>query len=197
MTDIFISYSRRDIHVAQTLAQTLEELGYTVWWDMTGLHGGQAFASVIQQKLSEAKCAIVLWSPDSVVSNWVHSEATLADKRSILLTAIYRESEPPMPFNNRHNEDLRGWTGNVFDDGFQKLLKAVSNYCPEPSGQPRQAETVIEPEPEPVEMPEVVTKPAPVKVAEAEQSSPKQNKPEVTQVKTSGDSQTFADPPSF
>ncbi|PID44953.1 MAG: hypothetical protein CSB47_10545 [Proteobacteria bacterium] len=54
MTDIFISYSRRDVEVAKILSQTLEALGYTVWWDMTGLHGGQTFAEVIQQKLSEA-----------------------------------------------------------------------------------------------------------------------------------------------
>ncbi len=150
MTDIFISYSRRDVEVAKILSQTLEALGYTVWWDMTGLHGGQTFAKVIQQKLSEAKCAIVLWSPDSVASQWVHAEASFADKRGILLTAMYRESEAPMPFNNRHNENLRGWAGNIFDEDFQKLLEAVERLCPIPSGQPRHAELK---EPERVETP--------------------------------------------
>lgn len=158
MTDIFISYSRVDIDVAQQLAQNLQELGYTVWWDMTGLHGGQTFASVIQQKLNEAQCAIVLWSPDSVVSNWVHSEASFADNRGILLTAMYRESQAPMPFNNRHNEDLRNWNGSVFDDGFQKLLKAITQYCPTPSGKPRQAELVAKPDE--VETPAVTREPS-------------------------------------
>ena len=117
MTDIFISYSRKDVDMVSILARTLEETGYSVWWDVSGLHGGQSFAKVIQQKLNEAKCAIVVWSPDSVESNWVHSEATLADNRGILLTAVYREAGAPMPFNNRHNEDLRGWNVNVFDEG--------------------------------------------------------------------------------
>jgi len=140
MTDIFISYSRKDVEMVSILARTLEETGYSVWWDVSGLHGGQSFAKVIQQKLNEAKCAIVVWSPDSVESNWVHSEATLADNRGILLTAVYREASAPMPFNNRHNEDLRGWNGNVFNEGFQKLIKAVHRLCPIPSGKHRQAE---------------------------------------------------------
>ena len=83
MTDIFISYSRKDDAMVSTLARTLEELGYSVWWDVDGLHGGQSFVKVIEQKLNEAKCAIVVWSPDSVGSNWVHCEATLADSRGI------------------------------------------------------------------------------------------------------------------
>ena len=133
MTDIFISYSRNDVEVASTLARTLEALGYSVWWDMSGLHGGQAFAQVIQQKLGEAKCAIVIWSPDSVTSTWVHSEASFADSRGILLTAVYREAAAPMPFNTRHNENLRGWNGDVFDTEFQNLLKAVHRLCPVPT----------------------------------------------------------------
>ena len=140
MTDIFISYSRHDQEMVTILARTLEESGYSVWWDVSGLHGGQSFAKVIQEKLSEAKCAIVVWSPDSVESNWVHSEASLADKRGILVTAVYREADAPMPFNNRHNENLRGWNGDVFDDGFQKLVAAVHRLCPEPSGAVRSFE---------------------------------------------------------
>ena len=133
MTDIFISYSRKDVEMVSMLARTLEEMGYSVWWDVSGLHGGQAFAQVIQEKLSEAKCCIVIWSESSVKSNWVHSEASFADGRGILLTASYQDAQAPMPFNNRHNENLKGWNGNVFDDGFQKLIKAVNRLCPEAS----------------------------------------------------------------
>ena len=129
MTDIFISYSRRDVEMVSILAQRLEASGYSVWWDINGLSGGQAFAQVIEEKLTEAKCAIVVWSPDSVKSKWVNSEASFADNRGILLTAVYREAHAPMPFNNRHNENLRGWDGDILDVGFQKLLKAVERLC--------------------------------------------------------------------
>ena len=144
MTDIFISYSRKDIDMVTVLARTLEELGYSVWWDVSGLHGGQSFASVIQEKLAEAKCAIVVWSPDSVKSSWVHSEASFADKRGILLTTVYREADAPMPFNTRHNENLRDWNGNIFDDGFQRLHTAVRRLCPVPSGSKRPLVTASE-----------------------------------------------------
>ena len=137
MTDIFISYSRNDIGMVSTLAKTLEELGYSVWWDVSGLSGGQAFAQVIQEKLTEAKCAIVVWSSSSVTSSWVHSEASFADNRGVLLTVGYQNALVPMPFNNRHNENLRGWNGNIFDENFQNLLKAIHRLCPEPMNPPR------------------------------------------------------------
>lgn len=137
MTDIFISYSRKDKVVASILAQTLEELGYSVWWDMSGLHGGQAFAQVIQEQLSKVQCAIVIWSKNSVKSNWVYSEASVASKRGILVTAVYQVADVPMPFNNLHNESLIGWSGDVFDEDFQQLLTAIGHYCPEPLGKSR------------------------------------------------------------
>lgn len=136
MTDIFISYSRKDLEMVTTLALTLEKLGYVVWWDMTGLHGGQAFAQVIQAKLNEAKCAIVIWSEQSVKSKWVQSEASFADSRDILLTAVYQDAKAPMPFNTRHNEDLRGWEGDISEEGFQKLLLAIERLCAAPTVAP-------------------------------------------------------------
>lgn len=132
MTDIFISYSRKDVEMVSTLARTLEALGYVVWWDVNGLHGGDAFAEVIQEKLGEAKCAIVVWSEYSVKSKWVQSEANFADSRGILLTTMYQDSIAPMPFNTRHNEDLVAWNGSVADEGFQKLLIAIKRLCPSP-----------------------------------------------------------------
>lgn len=130
--------------MVSTLARTLEEMGYSVWWDVSGLHGGQAFAEVIQEELSKAKCAIVIWSEHSVKSKWVQSEANFADSRDILLTAMYQDSQAPMPLNTRHNEDLRGWSGNIYDDGFQKLLKAVDRICQVKSGKFQQMGVGIE-----------------------------------------------------
>ena len=148
MTDIFISYSRKDVAMVSKLARTLEASGYSVWWDMSGLFGGQAFDEVIQHQLSTAKCAIVVWSPDSVRSKWVRSEASFADDRGILLTTIYREALVPIPFNTRHNESLLGWDGSENDADFQRLLRSISRLCPLPSAKSKPAgakldETVI------------------------------------------------------
>lgn len=148
MTDIFISYSRKDLAMVSKLARTLEASGYSVWWDVSGLFGGQAFDEVIQHQLSTAKCAIVVWSPDSVKSKWVRSEASFADDRGILLTTIYREALVPIPFNTRHNENLLGWDGSENDVDFQRLLRSISRLCPSPSAKShatvaRSDETVI------------------------------------------------------
>ena len=40
MTQLFISYSRKDIAFTRKLAADLEKAGYSVWWDISDLRGG-------------------------------------------------------------------------------------------------------------------------------------------------------------
>lgn len=135
MSDIFISYSRKDIQLVSSLASALENQGYSVWWDVRGLHGGQAFSTVIRGEIDRAHCVIVVWSKASVASEWVHAEASYAKDRKppILLTTVCQDTSIPLPFNTRHNEDLCNWNGNSDDPKFHKLLHAVTRYCRQPS----------------------------------------------------------------
>lgn len=61
MTDIFLSYSRKDSAVAETLTESLKQRGWTVWWD-PDVRPGEIFEDVIAEALDEARCVIVLWS---------------------------------------------------------------------------------------------------------------------------------------
>lgn len=129
MTDIFISYSRKDLAVAANLAAALDDLGYAVWWDRRNLRGGQAFAREIERVIKRASCVIVIWSHSSAKSEWVYAEASLAQQQGNLLTAAYDEAEIPLPFNTRHNEDLKQWDGDLRHAGLQKLLQSVGRCC--------------------------------------------------------------------
>lgn len=82
MADIFISYSQKDRVVAEELAAFLKESGYSVWWDYD-LVGGTQFRQQIKTELATAKVAIVIWTPNSVESEWVVEEAdqAKADKK--------------------------------------------------------------------------------------------------------------------
>src|SRR6186713_52953 len=78
MTQIFISYSRKDIAFARRLAGDLEKAGYVVWWDITDLRGGDDWVRVIPEAIETSDFFIVVLSPHSTVSEWVRKEYTQA-----------------------------------------------------------------------------------------------------------------------
>ena len=108
MADIFISYARRDRELVEELAGELSGRGATVWWDAE-LVLGESFRKTILAEIAAAKVAIVIWTPNSVHSEWVTSEATRAHaarKLITLRTADLRPDEVPPPFDILHTDLL-------------------------------------------------------------------------------------------
>ena len=70
MPQIFLSYSKKDRAMAEGLARFLADCGYEVWWDYK-LVGGQHFRDEIDQQLDSARAVVVLWTPQSIRSDWV------------------------------------------------------------------------------------------------------------------------------
>ena len=89
MADVFISYSRSHREFTRTLAKELEDKGITVWWD-TDLIAGESFRERIIQELKGCKAAIVIWTPDSVHSDYVLSEAERARTAHKLIQLQFR-----------------------------------------------------------------------------------------------------------
>ena len=84
MADVFISYSKPHVELTRDLASDLEAKGLTVWWD-TDLLAGESFRQRIIQELHDCKAAIVIWTPQSVSSDYVISEAERARKAGKLI----------------------------------------------------------------------------------------------------------------
>jgi TIR domain len=104
MADVFISYSKPHIQLTRDLAADLETKGLTVWWD-TDLVAGESFRQRIIQELHDCKAAIVIWTPQSVSSDYVISEAERARKAGKLIQVRTEEVEPgelPPPFDTGH-----------------------------------------------------------------------------------------------
>ena len=95
--EIFLSYSSSDRKKAQLFAEALKAQGYSVWWDRK-FPPGHKFDTFIQEKLNQAKCVIVLWSKDSVDSDWVKEEASDGEKRDILIPVLINDILPPLGF---------------------------------------------------------------------------------------------------
>ena len=80
------------------LASVIEQRGHTVWWD-TSLLPHERFTEAILRELELAKAVIVIWSPASVKSAWVISEATRAFKQNKLIQV----RTPDLPISNISN----------------------------------------------------------------------------------------------
>lgn len=146
MSDIFISYDKDNRDLATSIARNLEGYGLSVWWDRH-LSIGATFTKVIGQKLEDAKAVIVIWTPQSIDSQWVYAEADHAARCNKLVPLRIDEVAPsaiPKPFNLMQT-GLVGDIEAVLEALSGLGLKPVRPGAPDrasqtPSGPPRSAE---------------------------------------------------------
>ncbi len=124
MTDVFISYASSDRERARTLASALAARGWSVWWDRK-IKAGQIFDEVIERELETAKNIVVLWSNDSISSEWVKNEAAVAAQRGVLVPVLIDSVKVSLEFRRKQTADLIGWDGSSSHPGFQALCEAL------------------------------------------------------------------------
>jgi TolB-like protein/Tfp pilus assembly protein PilF len=124
VTDIFLSYNRKDQEVASRLADAFAARGVSVWWDAT-LRTGEVYDEVTEAALRNAKAVVVLWSSRSVGSRWVRSEATLALRQGTLMPVMIEPCERPVMFELTQTTDLTDWRGNDDDPAWQAFFRDV------------------------------------------------------------------------
>ena len=156
VADIFLSYNREDQVAARRYAEGFEANGLSVWWDTT-LKVGEAYDEVTEAALRGAKAVVVLWSPRSVVSRWVRSEATLADRAKTLVPVMIEPCDRPIMFELTQTADLIHWKGEPQDKAWLALLDEVRAFvggdrvaaqaavpvAAQPSAAPAQRETLL------------------------------------------------------
>jgi TIR domain len=133
MSDIFISYAREDLDRARRLASALESRGWSVWWDRR-IVAGQTFDQAIERELESARSVVVLWSKDSIESEWTKNEATAAAERNVLVPALLDDVRIPLEFRRKQTANLIDWDGEASHEGFQALCEGVAGRIGPPSG---------------------------------------------------------------
>ena len=128
MADVFISYRKADRAKAEALFKALKIENLDIWWD-EGLETGQTFDEKIQAVLQEAKAVIVVWSKESVKSEWVRAESSVGRERGILVPVMIQRVNMPVPFNLLHTADLIGWSGDRSHPGYVDVVKQVKKLA--------------------------------------------------------------------
>jgi hypothetical protein len=126
MSDVFMSYSHKDTDIVRDLVRFVEAEGFSVWWDHT-IPPGKTWDDVIARGIREAKACIIVWSPDSVVSDWVKEEATLAKEGGKYLPIQVGTDQPPMGFRRIQAANLSQWKGNAQDPQWRLLITEIAH----------------------------------------------------------------------
>jgi hypothetical protein len=108
LADIFISYSKPDRDKVVMLAAYLESEGWTVWWDKN-LNPGDTYRDDIMRELVAARAVIVLWTQNSIKSDFVRAEAGRAKADGKLIPVKEGDvayGDIPLPFGEMRTEDL-------------------------------------------------------------------------------------------
>ncbi len=108
MHDVFVSYARADRDRVRPLIELLEANGLSVWWDAE-VTPGSKFENVIDDALVAARLVVVIWTTESVTSDWVQAEAGDGLERGILLPVLLDAVRIPVAFRRQQAVDLRGW----------------------------------------------------------------------------------------
>lgn len=122
---LFLSYAHQDQAQAQRLAATLERAGYTIWWDAL-IEGGTRYAKSIEQALRAADAIVVLWSRNSVESDWVRDEAAQGRERQRLVPLSLDGTQPPLGFRQIQVIDLSHWRGRADAPEIHAIRRAVA-----------------------------------------------------------------------
>ena len=125
MADVFISYAREDRECAELLARALAARGWSVWWDRQ-INVGHSFSEVIERELDRARCVIVLWSRNSVQSEWVQNEAAEAAGRKALVPVRIEDVRPPLEFRRLQTADFLDWQRGIESPAFDSCIQSIA-----------------------------------------------------------------------
>lgn len=137
MADVFLSYAREDSARAVQVAQGLQSAGLDVFWD-NEIPPGQTWADYIEQKLTQCKALIVLWSEHSTKSQWVREEARMGRDKGVLIPVMIDASQPPFGFGEVQAANLASWNGEADHPGWKRFVDAVMHFSKAES-RPQQA----------------------------------------------------------
>ncbi len=143
MADIFISYAREDRNWVRELAQALEAEGLSVWWDPNLLPGSR-YRETIEKELDQAYASIVVWSEDSIQSDFVRDEAEEARVLNRLVPVLKDPVQPPHGFRQIQTADLSSWRGKrdhpeyvLVLEGLQALAATKGGGAAKPIAKPK------------------------------------------------------------
>lgn len=124
MSDVFISYSRRDKPFVERLDAQFKREGQETWVDWNDIPEGADWWKEIQGGIEGANTFVFIISPDSVVSDVCHQEIDYAIKNhKRFVPVVYREISHAQADGNMHPAiSSHNWLFMRENDNFQQAF---------------------------------------------------------------------------
>jgi hypothetical protein len=127
MHEVFISFSSRDVKIAEAAKHLLEARGIRCWKAPESILPGQVWEEAIADAISASSCMLLIWSSESQNSRQVRRELTLAASREkIIVPFRIEEIEPSGVFAyylaNTHWMDA---INSDIHDGLERLAMQI------------------------------------------------------------------------
>ncbi len=125
MSDVFVSYSRKDKVFVQKLHEALKAQGRETWVDWEDIPLTADWWAEIQEGIETANAFVFIISPDSVISEVCGQELDHAiNHNKRLIPLVYREAKD-VPASLGHINWIFFRATDDFEEAFQKLLTTM------------------------------------------------------------------------
>jgi len=134
MNDIFVSHSIEDKDRLLPLVNALEKTGWSVFLARK-ISAGVTWRKVIDSEMQNSRSIVVVWTKNSITSEWVlEEEAETGKRRGILVPVLLDEVEPPFGFGTIQSANLAAWNGDSSSSIFIQLVENMAATLGPPRG---------------------------------------------------------------
>lgn len=131
MQQIFISYAQdksHGQHLAEQVHNQLQDAGFAVFRDVSGLVPGTKWAMEIERQLKASQLIVLVVSAKALSSSWVFAEYDMALEQGIPIIPVFAESlSAPLWLRHLHRLDFSRQAV------WQDLLKAIDEHIRQPA----------------------------------------------------------------
>ncbi|MBC8098779.1 MAG: toll/interleukin-1 receptor domain-containing protein, partial [Armatimonadetes bacterium] len=140
MTQLFISYSRKDQEFAQRLATSLAQLGFDIWMDTEDIAVGSKWSAAIQHGLDHSALMILVLSAASMESPNVEDEFTyFLDQKKPIIPVLWKPTKVHFQLGRVQYIDFYAQS---YDTGLAQVLAEVKKRTTDvPAPKPMPAPT--------------------------------------------------------
>jgi hypothetical protein len=126
VSDVFLSYSRRDGEFVRRLASALQDRGKEVWVDVDGIRDAEVFPEALRRASESSDAFVFVISPDAVKSSFCDEEiehAASLNKR-IVPIALWPVPDEQLPGAVRFRNWIPASDGQL-DGAVERLVTAL------------------------------------------------------------------------